>query len=48
MARAGLGFHLKQELIFGDSLHGFDQIGGDGVGQTVPLLDLLHVERSGL
>lgn len=41
-----MGFHLEQELIFGDPLHGFDQIGGDGVGQPVPLLDLLHVGRS--
>lgn len=42
----GLGFHLEQELVLGDSLHGLDQIGGDGVGQPVPLLDLLHAGRS--
>lgn len=43
-AGGGLGFHLEQELILGDSLHRFDQIGGDRVGQPVPLLDLLHAE----
>lgn len=44
--RAGLAFHLEQELILGDSLHGFDQIGGDRVGKPVPLLDLLHAGRA--
>lgn len=39
------GGHLQQELILGDSLHRFDQIGGDGVGQSVPLLNFLHREE---
>lgn len=40
--RAGLVACLQQELVLGDSLHGLDQIGGDGVGQSVPLLNFLQ------
>lgn len=34
--------HLKQELILSDSLHRLDQVGRDGVGQSMPLLNFLH------
>lgn len=34
--------YLEQELVLGDSLNRLDQVGGDGVGQSVPLLDLLY------
>lgn len=35
--------YLEQQLVFGDPLHGFDEGGGDGVGQAVSPLDLLYV-----
>lgn len=35
--------YLEQQLVFGDPLHGFDEGRGDGVGQAVSPLDLLHV-----
>ena len=44
--RFGTVRHLQQELILGDSLNGFDQIRGDGVGQSVPLLNFLHREEN--
>lgn len=42
---AAVGFdlvgYLEEKLIFSDSLHRFDQIRGDGVGQSVSLLNFL-------
>lgn len=38
--------HLQQELILGDSLHRLNQVGGDGVGQSVPLLNFLHEDNN--
>ena len=43
--RFGMVGYLQQELILGVSLHGLDQIGRDGVGQSVPLLNFLHREE---
>lgn len=33
--------YLEEELVLSDPLHRLDKVGGDGVGQSVPLLDLL-------
>ena len=33
--------YLQQQLVLGDPLHWFDEVGRDGVSQSVPLLDLL-------
>lgn len=41
----GMMVYLQQELILGDSLYGLDQIGRDGVGQSVPLLNFLQREE---
>lgn len=36
------GRYLQEQLVLGDPLDGLDQVGRDGVGQTVPLLYLLQ------
>ena len=38
-------WYLEQQLILGDALDGFDEGGGDGVGQAVSPLDLLHTQN---
>lgn len=38
--------YLEQELVLGDPLDRFDERGGDGVGQTVSPLDLLHTNTA--
>ena len=37
--------YLEKQLVFSDSLDRFDQVGGDGVGQPMPLLDFLQIKR---
>lgn len=37
--------YLEQQLVFGDSLNWFDEGRGDGVGQAVSPLDLLHTHQ---
>lgn len=37
--------YLKQQLVLGDSLNRFDEVGGDGVGQPVSFLDLLKKKQ---
>lgn len=36
------GRYLQEQLVLGDPLDRLDQVGRDGVGQTVPLLYLLQ------
>lgn len=43
--RFGMVSYLQQKLILGDSLHWLDQIGRDGVGQAVPLLNFLPLNK---
>ena len=35
--------YFKKQLVLGDSLDWFDQIGGYGVSETMPLLNLLKI-----
>lgn len=37
--------YLEQELVLRDPLDRFDEVGGDGVGQTTSLLDVLQTKR---
>lgn len=37
--------HLEEKLVLGDSLDWFDQVGGDGVCEAMPLLDFLLTKR---
>lgn len=39
--RCDMVTYLEEQLIFSDSLHRLDQIGRDGVGQSVSLLNFL-------
>lgn len=41
----GRGRYLQEQLVLGDSLDRFNKVGRDGVGQAVPLLDLLQGEN---
>lgn len=41
-ALRSLSRYLQEELVLSDPLHRLDKVGGDGVGQSVPLLDLLQ------
>lgn len=42
-----LSVYLKQQLVLGDPLDWFDEVGGDGVSQSASLLNVLfmHTRR---
>lgn len=38
--------YLQKQLVLSNSLYWFDQVGGDGVGETMPLLDFLQRHKT--